>query len=420
MLPPIQSNKLIETQSPIPFYDNAKIMRIVAKALFVLTIATVATGITLAAVVNPLAAIALVGAGIFLATGLYFQLKDYWNDPAEVARLSKQAQEMPFNQIIDRFGWYRTFNTLLITPESLNQKFLNHIRKSKMGINDIEKKYKEQNEKYHFYTIDQLKTVFNERFSTQSVKELINKEGGVKGVIKVFEQGLLNAQVVKEKYRFEADRLTLDQVVMDYGWDIFDYFDNPTRFTDVVKHHVITYSLLATLNKYSPEVVKKGILDYRTEFFQEHFVAMIKTASFAQIVPHEELFKSEYQILKAPYLQKFHELKGKHQEIQKWISPETLAAKARYEDRNNVREFITFRNVVRDGRTVQEEVRTPNPNYFPVERYNAEIQRDITKRAARIEAEVNLPWQQFLIAAGGKENPKRGRNGSNIHITINL
>jgi hypothetical protein len=420
MLPSIESKKLVDTSSPIPFYDNARIMRIVAKALFALTIATVATGITLAAVVNPLAAIVLVGAALFLASGLYFQIKDYWNDPVEVERLSKQAHQMPFNEIIGRFGWYRTFNTLLISRETLNQKFLSHVRKSKMGINEIEKKYKEYNNQYSFYSNKQLENIFTERFNTQTVKDLINKEGGVKGVIKVFEQGLLDAQAVKEKYRLEADKLTLVQVVAGYGWDIFDYFDNPTRFTDEIKHHVITYSLLATLNKYSPELVKKGILDYRTEFFQDHFIAMIKTASFSQIVPHEELFKSEYGILKAPYLQKFHELKAQYLEIQKWVSPETLAAKARYEERNNVREFITHRNVIRDGRTVQEEVRTPNPNYYSIERYNAEIQRDVTRRSGRVEAEVNRPWQQFLMAVGVKETSKRENNGSSIQITINL
>jgi len=123
------------------WYENERNMRITGIALIVIGAVGVVLGaaaIALGAMglsMGALPAVGLIGVGVggivasvaVIATGIFLLKKDYWNDQSFVDQQSLHAMKMPFDQLIQTFGWEKVQGQHLISTRAVRGKFFDKI-----------------------------------------------------------------------------------------------------------------------------------------------------------------------------------------------------------------------------------------------------------------------------------------------------
>lgn len=399
----IQNQRAVESPKPCRLQDG-KIMKVSAKVLFALGAAIAAASLILAFTVNPLLACGLILAITCLGAAVLLNKEAMKSDPAELQRLTNEAMPLSFNQLISKFGWERTFNSLKFDKSVLKAKFADHVRISDLPYAELEARFQKLNQQYHFYDADSLRPVFLDRLKRLTLAGFINNEGGQYSFKQLLsdESGLLlQLDEVRAKFKYETPKVNLKHILDIYSWDIFrDHMADPADYRQEIttELHQLKGGLADFLKKYSDQIISQGILPADDAVLKEKFVQMLRQEPF-QNLAKSELLLPKYGLVPKAWQAKVKELKAICNEF--WNSDECHAAKRRYEFNNAEFFYHTVYerpyNSIGGAAIIPRLIQVPNPYHYPYASYAEQIRLDDNvRRPERLRNLVEKPWQQFL------------------------
>lgn len=394
--------------SNIHFYQEAKTMRIVGKALMALgaTLAVVSIGAAIA--INPLLVTGIILATIAIGIGYILHNHTYWNDPKEIEKISQASKDKSFDQLINQFGWEKTFNVLTIGKAKLKEKFLDKVVSENISYNQVEAQFGENNKKYGFYDGALLQEAAKRRLDQHPLKDTYLKEGS-HNFKKYFGFDL---ERVKSKFKEETKGLSLMEVVKNFGgWSIFDEIADPKTFSKELEDKFCEdNAFYPALKLYGDEIFKRDFFNYRLPQVKSQFLNMMTRQKLQKIAPFSEIFKEKYGLVPEEWRAKLSELMTIYSEISWWDSDATKYAKKRYYV-DNPPPFITVWTQVyvpsssmSYGHYKSIPTSFPNLAHFPRQNYDREIVWDQTeRRPARWSEEVDKPWKRFIESQRASE-----------------
>lgn len=278
----------------VPFYQEAKIMRIVGAAFLPLATVGAVAAISAAIVINPLFALGVVGVVLAIGLGLFLIKKDYWNDPAFVKTSTDDARLLSFQGIIDVYGWNKTFNTLQFKEGELTEKFLDHVRSSKMSPSAVAYNYTRLNDKYGFCSGEDLKTFFNERLQREPLKSVIKTGEDWKTIL---DNGWVEKSFLIQKMLHEGYTL-FDLKQHDWAPLKLNVVD-PSFFTFGANNLLQTKSLIEMLETFGLDIISNQVLPI-DDYFRNRFVEMIRSQPLKKLIPFLPLFNPALGLLPLP------------------------------------------------------------------------------------------------------------------------
>jgi hypothetical protein len=393
------SNTTRPTASNIAFYQDAKMMRSVGKAFMALgaTLAVVSIGAAIA--INPLLVTGIILATVAIGIGYLLNSRTYWNDPKEIEKISQASKDKSFDQLINQFGWEKTFNVLTIGKEKLQEKLLDKVVSENISYNQLEAMFGENNKKYGFYNEALLLEAAKRRLEKHPLKDTYLKEGS-HNFTKYFGFDLDH---VKTKFKEETKGLSLMEVVKNFGgWSIFDEIADPKTYSKEIETHFIN-GFYSVLKLYGVEIFKRDFFNYSLPHVKSQFINMMIQQKLQEIAPFSEIFKEKYGLVPEEWRPKLSELMTIYSEISWWDSDATKYAKKRFYV-DNPPAFITVwtqfyvpSSSMSYGHYKSVPTSFPNPAHFPRQNYDREIVWDRTeRRPARWSEEVDKPWKSFI------------------------
>lgn len=390
----------------IHFYQEAKTMRIVGKALMALGASLAVVSIGAAIAINPLLVTGIILATVAIGIGYILHNHTYRNDPQEIEKISQASKDKSFDQLINQFGWEKTFNVLTIGKAKLKEKFLDKVVSENIPYYKVEEQFGENNKKFGFYDGALLQEAAKRRLEQHPLKDIYSKEGS-HNFKKYFGFDL---ERVKSKFKEETKGLSLMEVVKNFGWSIFDEIADPKTFSKELEDKFCEdNAFYPALKLYGVETFKRDFFNYRLPQVKSQFLNMMTRQELQEIAPFSEIFKEKYGFVPEEWRAKLSELMTIHTEISGWESDATKYAAKRYFANNP--QFITvWREVyvpsssMSHGHLKSIYTTFPNPAHFPRQNYDREIVWDQTeRRPARWSEEVDKPWKRFIESQRASE-----------------
>jgi hypothetical protein len=193
------------------------------------TIGTVACAGAICAVAAVPVGIGLCATGIFasigaIATGVFLNKKDYWEDPNFVDKIAAKVQSLSFDNIILTYGWEKTCEYHFISKTLLAQKFFDSMQSRKMSYKSIVGEYGSQITKFKFIEWQSLKPflaceIMAAGMDIATVKRTYGEQPLLDGVFKA-DDSLLRGKIVegiknksyaaiKQEFSFELNQKAL-------------------------------------------------------------------------------------------------------------------------------------------------------------------------------------------------------------------
>ncbi|MCE5317218.1 MAG: hypothetical protein LLG04_07635 [Parachlamydia sp.] len=403
----------------IPIYQQAKIMRIAGIALIGFGTVAAVAALTLTCTLSPFFAAGLVPAIAFVAGGILLHRRMYWNDPAENAKRRLENGSLTFDQLITKFGWEKTCRTLGFEDSYLKKKFLEHVKGNHLTLTQINQKWSET-KIYGFFSTEDLKPIYQERLAQIPLQDLLLQDPDLILQLKG-PHPMLSSEKLKSKFTAEFDGQSLkavDEKFKGRGWGLaFDLgLIVPERYRQEIEaefNQLPESQEERFFDKYSIRIVSEGILPVTNPRLRRMFLHMLRTKPFSELCLSRYGFLLGSSLIPNGWERQINQLKAKCDEIVLWESDACRQAREHWNREpsyHTVKRWHTgVEGALRDvpnpslmmmngGYWTNEQVPNPQHQYYGGV-YHTELRVDKeVRRPARIQKEVEEPWQRFLEA----------------------